>query len=166
MSDCAGCFHPKENHKPVVMEDGTFLKTDGYISHICTGDLTCRCEHYEEPYLVEFAQDIEKQKAICRTIKRRCAYILEKIPQTRNAGDGSFPKIYLEIWHGVKIRAKVADCTIINTKLDKELPLKDSINREKRRCKQWNAELKTYDPKTIKKQMAIYEAYRELAIEA
>jgi len=92
LTDCAGCFHSKENHKPVEGSDGKF--------HICTGSLECRCEHYEEPYLVEFAQDVEKQKLTCKTLKRRCEYILVNIPQMRNAGEKSFAKVYKEIWYG------------------------------------------------------------------
>jgi len=158
MSNCANCFHPKENHKPVEGSEGKY--------HICTGSLECRCEHYEEPYLVQFAQDIEKQKLICRGLQNRSGYILENIPQTRNAGEKAFAKIYREIWHGIKIRKNAEDSTTVTTEVHKRLPHDDSINREKRRCKQWNADLRTYDPKIIKKQAAIWEAYMELAIEA
>jgi len=154
MTDCAGCYHSKENHKPVEGTDNC---------HICTGSLECRCEYFEEPYLVEFAQDIEKQKLICRTLKKRCGYILENIPQMRNAGEKSFDKVYKEIWYGVKIRKH--NSTLVNDAEFRRMPHADSINREKRRCKQWNSNLRTYDPKIIKKQNAIYQAYMELAIE-
>jgi len=153
MSNCANCFHPKENHKPV----------DGTKYHMCTGDLICRCQHYEEPYLVEFAQDIEKQKLICRTIEKRCEYILEKVPQMRNAGEKTFARVYKEIWYGFKVRKQ--DSSVLNMAEFKRMPHDDSINREKRRVKE-NPYFATYDPKIIKKQAAIWEAYMELVIEA
>jgi len=158
MGNCAGCFHAKEHHTPV---DGSNGKID-----TCSGSIDCRCEHFEESYLVEFAQDIEKHKIICKTIKHRAGYILDKIPQMRNAGEKSFAKVYREIWYGIKVRKNAQDCTTITTALHHKIPHDDSINREKRRCKQWDAELRTYDPKIIKKQAAIFEAYMEMAIEA
>lgn len=152
MTSCGNpkCNHPLENH----------------VKSICDGDLMCMCEKFIEPVLAAFAAEIEVHKAKRWGIYERCEYILKKIPPSRNAGEGSFPRIYKEIWHGVKIRANVADCTIINTKLDNELPLNDSINREKRRAKQLNPSLATYDGKVLKHQAAIWIALNEMAIEA
>lgn len=158
MTNCAKCFHAKENHKPVEGTAGKY--------HICTGSLTCTCEHFEEPYLVEFAQRIEEEKYIRKAIKSRCEYILEEIPQTRNAGEKTFAKIYKEIWYGVKIRKSVENSTTVNKFLHDEMPHDDTINREKRRCKQFKESLRTYDPKVLIQQTAIYQALVEMAAEA
>lgn len=151
MTNCGNpkCNHPQENH----------------VKSICDGAIDCMCEEFIVPELAAFAAEVEVHKAKRWGLHERCKYILEKIPPSRNAGEGSFPKIYLEIWHGVKIRAKIADCTIINTKLDKELPLKDSINREKRRVKQLNPSLRTYSAKVLLHQSAIWEALMEMSAE-
>ena len=149
---CAKCFHELSNH----------INIDGTPKCICNGSITCRCEQFEEQFLVDFAQEIEKEKAIRRSIKARCEYILEKIPQTRNAGEKTFAKIYNEIWYGFKIRK---ENTVLNTEIWKRLPNQDTINREKRRCKQHNEDYKTYDPSVIRKQGLIYQALLELAIE-
>jgi len=158
LADCAKCFHPKVNHKPI---DGA--PADSYISHICTATIDCSCEHYEEPYLVEFAQDIEKAKYEITKIYDRCVYILDKIPRTRNASEKTFGKIYNEIWHNVKIRKGGSNLT--TDVWDKAKP-SDSINREKRRAKKNHPELQTYDPKVIKQQTVLFEAYMELATES
>lgn len=155
MTDCSKCYHPKENHKPI---DGA-LGTD-FISHICTGALDCRCEHYEEPYLVEFAQDIAKVKHERKTIFDRVLYILTNIPQTRNASQKTFGKIYNEIWHGMKIRAKNSNLT---TDVWNKTASWDSINREVRRAKREQPTLATYDHKVIEKHAIIFQAYMELA---
>jgi len=146
-SSCAECFHNKENH---------------YEKGVCTGDLTCRCDHYVEPFLYAFAQRVEEEKHIRKSINKRCEFILEKIPQTRNAGEKSFAKIYREIWYGFKIRKEGTKLTIEEWK---RMPHDDTINREKRRCKQWNEELQTYDVKVQWEQTAIYQALLEMSIE-
>jgi hypothetical protein len=151
LTECARCFHPKENH----------INIDGTPKCVCNGSLQCMCDTWEEPYLAEFAQMVEKKKHELKTIKQRCEFILEKIPRTRNAGEKSFAKIYKEIWYGFKIRK---EGTTLNTEEWKRMPHDDSINREKRRVKE-NPQLATYDPETIRKQNAIWEAYMELAIE-
>ncbi len=150
---CARCFHPKENHKQI---EGT------NDCHICTGSIECRCEHFEIPFLVEFAQKIEMVKSVRKTIRSRCEYILEMIPKTRNAGEKTFAKIYKEIWYGFKIRK---DGTKLTTEEWKRMPHDDSINREKRRCKQHNENLQTYSKEVLIEQSAIYQALMELAIE-
>lgn len=157
MGNCAKCFHAEENHKPI---DGT--KETDFISHICTGSLECRCEHFEEPYLVEFAQDIEKAKYEITKIYDRSVYILKNIPQTRNASEKTFGRIYNEIWHAVKIRK---DNSNVTTEVWNRSKASDSINREKRRAKKDYPPLKTYDPKVARKQIVLFEAYMELAIE-
>lgn len=142
---CSRCFHDESNHGAV-----------------CSGSLTCLCQKYETPILNEFAQLIEKEKSERRSIYKRCEFILEKIPQTRNAGEKTFAKIYREIWYGFKIRK---DGTKLTTDEWKRMAHDDTINREKRRCKQWNEELKTYSPEVLMKQTAIYQALMEMAIE-
>jgi len=153
VTKCAKCFHEKENH----------LLMDGTNNCVCNGSLQCRCDLFEEPYLVLFAQRIEEEKYQRKSIHKRCSYILEKIPQTRNAGEKTFAKIYKEIWHGFKIRKNYS--TPFTTDKWLEMPSDDTINREKRRCKQWNEKLRTYDPEVIMEQTAIYQALMEMAIE-
>lgn len=144
MSDCANCFHSIENHE----------------KSICDGAIDCMCEHFEVQQLVEFAAEIEMHKKQRWTQYERCVYILEKIPQTRNAGEKTFAKIYNEIWFGFKIRAQG---TTLTTEQFNRLPSADSINREKRRAKQLNPALATYDGKVLKHQAAIFEALMEMA---
>jgi hypothetical protein len=145
---CSKCFHEEVNHQS---------------GSICNGSLTCLCQKFETPFLNLFAQMVEKEKFERKTIFKRCEYILEKLPQTRNAGEKTFAKIYWEIWHGLKIRAK--SITSLNKSVWDRLPNQDTINREKRRCKQWNEELKTYSPEVIMQQTAIYQALMEMSIE-
>ena len=160
---CSRCFHSKENHKPIDAEKPIEKSDGGFISHICTGDITCSCEHFEEPILMEFAQEIEKFKHLHTKIGKRCKFILQKIPTTRNAGDKSFPKIYKEIWHGVKIRKLGTNLTY---DVWKDLPSDDDINREKRRVKEHNVALQTYDKKVLFEQTALYQAMMEMSINA
>lgn len=151
---CAGCFHPKENHKNM----------DGTDKCICSGSITCTCDTFTPPFLQRFAQRIEQEKKERKTINRRVRYILEEIPKTRNAGEKTFAKIYKEIWHGVKIRTTIDKSTTVDMGLFKQIPHDDTINREKRRCKE-DVALQTYDPKVIMEQTAIYQALMDMAIE-
>lgn len=144
---CCKCFHEEENHKD---------------NHICTGSLTCLCQHFEPPFLLEFAQEVEKFKHLHDGVFKRCKFILEKIPTTQNAGDKSFPKIYKEIFYGVKIRKLGTNLTY---NAWRDMPSDDDINREKRRVKQHNPELRTYDKKILFEQTALYQAMMEVAIE-
>ena len=153
-------FHSEKNHKPVEKPVGEFQQTDTYISHICTGSLWCRCEHFEEQHLVQFAAEIAEIKQKKWNQFDKAKYILEKIPQTRNAGEKTFAKIYNEIWFGFKIRAKG---TSLTTDEFNKLPSADSVNREKRRAKQLDPTLATYDGKVLKHQAAIYQALMEMA---
>jgi len=162
LSDCAGCFHPKENHKPVKGENGEFFKKDDFECSICTATIECSCEHYEEPYLMEFAQDIAKVKYESKNIYDRVVYILKNIPQMRNASQKTFGRVYNEIWHGVKIRKYYSNLT---TEVWDRSKASDSINREVRRAKRENDTLKTYDPKVIRKHVVVYQAMMEMAIE-
>jgi hypothetical protein len=146
---CADCFHPKENHPG-----------DG---HFCNKELDCMCQKYIEPFLYEFAQRVEQEKHERKSIGKRCEYILEKIPQSRNAGEKTFYKIYIEIWHGFKIRK--GNPQVMDSDWWKRLPNQDTVNREKRRCKQWNEDLKTYDSKVVWEQTAIYQALLEMSAE-
>lgn len=146
MTNCEDCFHPKENHK-----DKSF----------CTADLTCMCEKFTEPFYNEMAQEIEKIKVDYKTLKKRCEFILVKIPQLRNAGEKSFYKAYIWIWHDFKIKKG----TELDTKVWKHLPNQDSVNRAKRFVKQERDDLKTYDKKVLIHQTAIFQALQEMAIE-
>lgn len=145
-STCADCFHPKENH---------------YEKGVCTGDVTCRCDHYNPPFMYEFAHRVEEEKYKRKNIRERCEFILKEIPQTRNAGEKTFAKIYYEIWYDFKIR--VNNPSVLDKKTWDRLPNQDTINREKRRCKQWNDELKTYSKEVLWQQTAIYQALLEMS---
>lgn len=142
---CASCFHEEENHK----------------TSICNADLMCLCQEFVRPILVEFAQKIEENKKILKTFYDRCKFILEKIPQSRNAGSKSFYKIYLYVWHGIAVRK--------DTKLDystwKRMPVSSSVNRSKRFVKQDHEELRTYKHEMLMEQTALYQAIVEMAIE-
>jgi len=147
MVKCADCFHEESNHDGIV----------------CSGSIECRCEKFKPPYLAFFAQRIDEEKLKRKTIKERCEFILEQIPQTRNAGEKSFAKIYWEIWYGFKIRSNNPQS--LDKKTWDRLPNADTINREKRRCKQFNDDLKTYSKEVLFHQTAIYQALMEMAIE-
>lgn len=141
---CADCFHEQYNH-----HDG-----------VCTGSITCMCSKYVEPFLYEFAQRVEEEKFIRKSIGKRCEWILENLPTTRNAGEKTFYKIYIEIWYGFKIRK---EGTKLTTEEWKRLPNQDTINREKRRCKHNDESLKTYSPQVQMQQTAIFQALLEMA---
>lgn len=113
--------------------------------------------------MFEFAQRVEQEKHIRKSIRKRCEFILKEIPQTRNAGEKSFTKIYWEIWHGFKVR--VNNAQVLDKKTWDRLPNSDLINREKRRCKQYDDELKTYSKEVLWQQTAIYQALLELSVE-
>ena len=153
--NCGNCFHPEGNHKNI----------DGTDKAICNATIGCRCEKFVTHELMEFAERIEKEKYERRTVRERCEYILVNIPQTRNAGEKTFAKIYQEIWHGVKIRKNAKDSTAIDSNIHKDMPHADTINRAKRSCKQWNDELKTYSKQVLFHQTAIYQALVEMSAE-
>jgi len=146
------CGNPKCNHHE-----------ENHVKSICDGDLMCMCKKFVEPVLAAFATEIEVHKAKRWGYFDRCKYILEKIPQTRNAGEKTFYKIYIEIWYGFKIR--VAGTTL-NTEDWNRLPNQDTVNREKRRVKQLYPSLATYSSKVLQHQTAIWEALMEMATEA
>lgn len=123
------------------------------------GDLTCKCEKFVPNELYQFAMEIESAKNKIKDIKRRCQIILEKIPQSRNAGEKTFYKVYIEFWHGFKIRK--GSSTSLNTDMWKILPNQDTVSRAKRLVKQHNDDLKTYDPEMIKRQEVMYQAVLE-----
>ena len=122
----------------------------------------CFCEKFVEPVLAAFAAEVEVYKAKRWNIFDKCKYILEKIPQTRNAGEKTFAKIYNEIWFGFKIRASG---TSLTTEEWKRMPNQDTISRERRRVKQLNPSLATYSPKVLMHQTAIWEALMEMSTE-
>ncbi len=144
---CANCFHPEHNH----LSGG-----------VCSGSITCRCPKYNPPFLFEFAQRVEQEKHIRKSIYDRCKFILEKIPPSRNAGEKSFSKIYKEIWYGFKIRK---EGTKLTTEEWKRMPHDDNINRAKRMVKKDHPELKTYSAQVLWHQSAIYQALLEMTSE-
>lgn len=141
---CANCYHDKTVHK------------DG----VCMGDLSCQCFNFIENELYNFAMEVEKEKLARKSIYKRCKYILEKIPQTRNAGERSFYRIFIEIWFGFKIRKGTP--MVMDDTWWKRLPNQDSISREKRRVKKDHPELGTFDPNVLEHQKIIYQACLEL----
>lgn len=147
-STCADCFHSKENH---------------YEKGVCAGDLTCRCDHYNPPFLHEFAHRVEQEKYIRKGVRKRCEYILREIPGTRNASEKDFTRIYFEVWHGFKIRVK--EPQILDRKTWDRLPNPDLINREKRHCKEDFPELQTNNKEVLWHQTAIYQALLEMSYE-
>ncbi len=144
------CDHPYENH----------IGIDGTPNSICNADIFCDCGQFEEQFLHAFAAEIEVIKAKRWSIYERVEHILKTIPQTRNAGEKTFYKIYIEIWHGFKIRVK--DTSLTKEQWDR-LPNQDTINREKRRCKQLNGSLATYDGTVLKHQAAIFQALMDMS---
>lgn len=142
-SKCGNCYHGQEVH----------------VDGVCKGDLTCLCSKFIPNDLYQFAYEVEAAKLKIKAIKKRCQFILEKIPQTRNASDKSFAKIYWEVWHGFKIRK--GNPSVMTTDTWKRLPSADNINRMKRLVKQHNDDLKTYDPEMIKRQEVMYQAVLE-----
>lgn len=141
---CVNCGHRKDVHH----------------SGVCNGDLSCLCSDFIEPLFDMFKQKVEAFKIKFKNIKKRCEFILTEIPQTRNAGEKTFYKIYIEIYHGFKIRKGTPQ--VLDTETWKRLPNQDTVNRAKRSVKQFNEELKTYSPKTIIEQNVIFEAMLEM----
>jgi len=64
---CANCFHDRANHKA-----------------ICNATLTCICEKYVEPEIVEWANEVEMYKFQHKSVEARVKYMLEKWPHFRN----------------------------------------------------------------------------------
>lgn len=151
------CANPSCNHQP----DNHIKSEDGIV--ICNGDISCKCEGFIPHVLRNFALEVEMQKEKLVKLSERVKYILEKIPPTRNASDKNFAKIYWEIWHGFKIRKLVPQK--LDTETWKRLPESDRINRAKRKVKQYNPELETYDVTMRKHQEALFQAVSEWSIE-
>lgn len=145
---CVECTHKKDRH---------------LAPGVCNGSILCQCQGFVEPVLSQFFMEIEKAKMELRTMEKRCEFILEKIPQTRNAGEKSFYKVYIEIWHGFKIRK--GRPSFLDTDTWKNLPNQDTINRAKRKCKQFHEELRTYDADVLERQATLYQAVMEWAKE-
>ena len=146
-TSCADCFHAESNHK------------DG----VCNGSLTCMCAKYNPPFLFEFAQRVEEEKHVRKSLYKRVQWLLEQLPTTRNAGEKTFYKIFIELWYGVKIR-KYNGLTLTKDVWDR-IPNQDTVNREKRRVKEDHPELKTYDKEVIFHQTAIFQALLEMSAE-
>lgn len=142
------CNHPKENH----------------IEIVCTGDLMCMCNKFIEPEIYAFFQEVEAQKEKLKTVEKRCKFILERIPTTRNCSEKSFPKIYWEIFEGFKIRKGSPQA--LDTDTWKRLTPMDTINRSKRKIKAEHPELATYNPDVIERQSQLFQAYSEWAVNA
>lgn len=147
VNECFKCKHKVEDH-----EDG-----------FCNGSIGCMCSQYILPALANLLSIIEQVKKEFKKISQRCRWMLEHIPPLRNAGEKSFWKAYIWIWHGFKITDKNPP------KLDyqtwKQLPNADTCNRAKRKVKQHNDELKTYDPITKFHQGGLYQAFMEIAMD-
>ena len=144
---CADCFHSKESH-----HDG-----------VCMGDLTCQCPKFVEPFLFEFAQRVEQEKLKRKSINKRVKWILTELPTTRNAGEKTFYKIFIEIWYGVKMR-KNSGTTMTKEVWDR-LPNQDTVSREHRRVAHDNPELASYDKEVIWQKTAIFQALLEMSAE-
>lgn len=142
--NCGTCFHPKENHGVV-----------------CSGSLTCLCEKFVPSELYEFAEQVEKVKIEFKSLQKRCQYILEKIPQLRNAGEKSFYKAYIWVWHDFKIKKG----TQLDTETWRHLPNQDSVNRAKRMIKHERDDLKTFNKEVLMHQTAIFCALMEMSQE-
>lgn len=140
---CGHCYHDKSSH-----HDG-----------VCMGDLSCHCFTFVENELYNLALEVEKAKLTIKSIEKRCKFLLEKIPQLRNAGEKSFYKVFIEFWYGFKIRK--GEPSKMDTDTWKRLPNQDTVNRAKRKVKQHNDDLKTYDPETLRKQEVMFQAITE-----
>ena len=125
MSNCASCYHPKENHKG-----------------ICNGSLTCLCQNYE-PEISEFVGEINRSLQRMRTTIARVKYIHEKIPNLRNAGDKSFPKAYKKLVYNLNQNDPIP------RGLWKEMPSDDDMNRAKRRVREKYPHLAKFDHHSI-----------------
>lgn len=145
MSMCADCFHEKGNHSGAI----------------CSGSLTCLCEKFIEPYLVEWAQEVEMYKAQHRAVSDRVKYMLEKWPHLRNARDKTLGKVYKSIWHGFWPSKN----TVYTQAKFREMPETDTITRAKRFVMKKHPELQSFDQEFIRHKEAKFQAYLELAIE-
>jgi len=133
-----------------------------HISSICNGSITCLCPKYIPTILVEFAQEVEMQKDKLKSVYKRCKYILEQIPPSRNAGEKTFAKIYREIWYGFRIRK---EGTSLNVKEWKRMEHDDTINRQKRLVKADYDNLATYKKEMLYHQTALWQAIIEQVTE-
>ncbi len=124
---CANCFHEFINHK-----EGSF----------CTETLSCMCQHYETP-MSEFINEINKSLELHKTIEKKVKFILEKIPNLRNAGEKSFSQAYRRIVFGLNKNDPIP------RGLWKHMPHDDSINRARRKVVQHNPDLGKTDHKAI-----------------
>lgn len=150
--ECADCFHQEGNHLP---------------SGICSGSITCMCPKFIPQELYDFAADIERYKHEAKGIRRRCLFLIQKLPHLGNdkVSDKTFAKVYKSYWH--------AFWPSKNTKFTREkfieMPESDYINREKRHVlndppdKGGHPELKIFDVYAAEKKAAKYLAYVEMA---
>ena len=138
---CASCFHQRENHKA-----------------ICNATLTCICEKYVEPQIVEWANEVEMYKAQHKFVEDRMKYMLEKWPHLRNCRDKTLGKVYKSIWHAFWPSKN----TVYTVAKFKEMPETDTITRAKRNIMKNNPELRSFDDKFIRHKEAKFQAYLEL----
>ncbi len=124
---CAKCFHPQDNH-----DEG----------HFCTGSFSCMCQHYEVP-VSEFINEIEKSLTTMKTCKNKVKFILQKIPNLRNAGEKKFARAYRNLVYGLKQNDPIPRGLWL------QIPHDDTINRAKRNIQQFNPELAKNDHKSI-----------------
>lgn len=127
--------------------------------------MTCRCDHYNPPYLYEFAHRVEEEKHKRRGIFPRIKWMLEEIPPMRNAGEKAFYKIYIEMWYGVKIRKNTG--IVLTTDVWDRIPNQDTVSREHRRVtdSKHHPELGSYDKEVEWHKTAIFQALLEMSVE-
>jgi len=125
---CANCYHDKDPYH----KEG----------HFCTADLTCTCDHYVAE-ISEFLNQINAAMASMKTTKSRTKYILQKIPNLRNAGEKSFRTAFKRIVFGLKQNDPIP------RGMNKKIPHDDTINRAKRNIQQFNPKLRAYNEKAI-----------------
>lgn len=147
-SKCADCFHQESNH----LSGG-----------VCSGSITCQCPKYNPPFLFEFAQRVEEEKHVRKSLYKRVEWLLERLPTLRNAGEKSFYKVFIEVWYGVKIR-KSSGLTLTKDVWDR-IPNAETVGRERRRVKADHPELATYDKEVLWHQTAIFQALLEMSAE-
>ena len=136
---CSKCFHPKDNHKE---------------GHFCTGSIDCMCQHYEVP-VSEFVNEINRSLTTMKKCQDRVKFILEKIPNLRNAGEKKFARAYRRLVYGLNQNDPIPRGLWL------QIPHDDTINRAKRRVQQLNPSLAKDDHRAITMAGATQEGIME-----
>ncbi len=124
---CSKCFHPLENHKE---------------GHFCTAALDCMCQHYEVS-VSEFVNEINRSLSTMKKCKEKVKFILEKIPNLRNAGEKKFARAYRKLVYGLNQNDPIPRGVWL------QIPHDDTINRAKRSIQQNNPDLAKDNHKAI-----------------